>query len=79
LAEKQPQSVDSKSGSALEGLKKTLTDALPSVASSVGAGKKDAGDLIQIGELGILHPTVLEQFELDYPCSTLEFNLEPFL
>ncbi|SPO01030.1 probable phenylalanine--tRNA ligase alpha chain [Cephalotrichum gorgonifer] len=33
----------------------------------------------RIGELGILHPTVLEKFELKYPVSTLEINLEAFL
>ena len=31
-----------------------------------------------IGTLGILHPTVLENFDISYPCSALEFNLEPF-
>jgi len=31
-----------------------------------------------IGTLGILHPSVLENFEIGYPCSALEFNLEPF-
>ncbi|KAI1330357.1 phenylalanyl-tRNA synthetase [Xylariaceae sp. FL0255] len=33
----------------------------------------------RIGELGILHPTVLEKFDLKYPVSTIEFNLEVFL
>ncbi|KAH9179855.1 phenylalanyl-tRNA synthetase subunit beta [Lactarius sanguifluus] len=28
--------------------------------------------------LGILHPSVLEKFEIGYPCSALEFSLEPF-
>lgn len=28
--------------------------------------------------LGILHPTVLEKFEIGYPCSAVEFTLEPF-
>jgi phenylalanyl-tRNA synthetase beta chain len=60
-------------GTVLDNLKDTLGKALPS--STRTAGQK----AIQIGELGILHPTVLQQFELDYPCSTLEFNLEPFL
>jgi phenylalanyl-tRNA synthetase beta chain len=60
------------SGTVLNNLKETLGRALPTM------GNKGQG-AIQIGELGILHPTVLEQFELDYPCSTLEFNLEPFL
>lgn len=31
-----------------------------------------------IGTLGILHPSVLEKFEIGYPCSALEFSLEPF-
>ena len=33
---------------------------------------------IAIGSLGILHPTVLEKFEINFPCSALEFSLEPF-
>lgn len=38
-------------------------------------GEKEA----QIGSFGILHPTVLEKFELKYPVSVLEFNVEVFL
>lgn len=37
------------------------------------------GKAVRIGEFGILHPTVLEKFELRYPVSTLELNLEVFL
>ncbi|PHH62538.1 hypothetical protein CDD81_6924 [Ophiocordyceps australis] len=33
----------------------------------------------RIGEFGILHPTVLDKFDLRYPVSTLEVNLEVFL
>ncbi|TFK29380.1 phenylalanyl-tRNA synthetase subunit beta [Coprinopsis marcescibilis] len=33
---------------------------------------------IAIGSLGILHPTVLEKFGINFPCSALEFSLEPF-
>ncbi|PNY27233.1 Phenylalanine-tRNA ligase beta subunit [Tolypocladium capitatum] len=33
----------------------------------------------RIGKFGILHPTVLEKFDLRYPVSTLEVNLEVFL
>ncbi|KZT19266.1 phenylalanyl-tRNA synthetase [Neolentinus lepideus HHB14362 ss-1] len=33
---------------------------------------------LAIGTLGILHPSVLEKFEIGYPCSAVEFNLEPF-
>jgi len=32
-----------------------------------------------VGVFGILHPTVLEKFELRYPVSTLEMNVEVFL
>lgn len=32
----------------------------------------------EIGVLGILHPSVLEKFEISYPCSAVEFTLEPF-
>lgn len=32
-----------------------------------------------IGVFGILHPSVLEKFELKYPVSTLEMNVEVFL
>ncbi|MCJ1474902.1 phenylalanine--tRNA ligase subunit beta [Lambiella insularis] len=32
-----------------------------------------------IGVFGILHPTVLENYELRYPVSTLEMNIEVFL
>ncbi|TVY13560.1 Phenylalanine--tRNA ligase beta subunit [Lachnellula arida] len=37
------------------------------------------GKAVRIGEFGILHPSVLEKFELRYPVSTLEINLEVFL
>ncbi|KAG6833889.1 hypothetical protein H0H87_007900 [Tephrocybe sp. NHM501043] len=33
---------------------------------------------VEIGSLGILHPAVLANFEIGYPCSALEFTLEPF-
>ena len=38
-----------------------------------------AGKEHNIGAFGILHPTVLEKFDLKYPVSTLELNIEPFL
>ncbi|KAL7749993.1 phenylalanine--tRNA ligase subunit beta [Sorochytrium milnesiophthora] len=31
-----------------------------------------------IGQFGILHPEVLENFKLGYPCTALEMNIEPF-
>ncbi|TDL29428.1 phenylalanyl-tRNA synthetase [Rickenella mellea] len=33
---------------------------------------------VEIGVLGVLHPSVLEKFEIGFPCSALEFTLEPF-
>ena len=38
-----------------------------------------AGKEQVIGAFGILHPTVLEKFELRYPVSVLEINIEAFL
>jgi phenylalanyl-tRNA synthetase beta chain len=37
------------------------------------------GKVIQIGSFGILHPEVLAHFEINYPGSAVEINLEPFL
>lgn len=33
----------------------------------------------RIGEFGIIHPTVLDKFDIKFPVSTLEINLEVFL
>ena len=38
-----------------------------------------AGKTHTIGVFGILHPSVLQKFELPYPVSTVEFNLEVFM
>ncbi|KAH8898512.1 phenylalanyl-tRNA synthetase [Thozetella sp. PMI_491] len=37
------------------------------------------GKTRRVGELGVLHPTVLEKFDLRLPVSTLELDLEVFL
>ncbi|KAL6713366.1 phenylalanine--tRNA ligase subunit beta [Lecanora helva] len=37
------------------------------------------GKGVRVGEFGILHPKVLEGFELRYPVSTVEVNVEVFL
>jgi len=34
---------------------------------------------VRIGVFGILHPTVLKHFDLPFPTSTLELNLEHFV
>ncbi|KAJ2907236.1 phenylalanyl-tRNA beta subunit [Zalerion maritima] len=37
------------------------------------------GKTMRIGEFGVLHPSVPEKFDLKYPVSTLEINLELFI
>ncbi|KAI0014021.1 phenylalanyl-tRNA synthetase [Xylariaceae sp. FL0662B] len=37
------------------------------------------GRAARIGEIGVLHPSVLDKFDLKYPVSTLEVNLEVLL
>ncbi|KAK0084147.1 hypothetical protein PV325_007524 [Microctonus aethiopoides] len=32
-----------------------------------------------IGKMGVIHPDVLQKFELNQPCSAIEINIEPFL
>lgn len=34
---------------------------------------------VVIGKIGVLHPTVLQGFELVHPVSIVEFNIEPFV
>ncbi|OLY85532.1 Phenylalanine-tRNA ligase beta subunit [Smittium mucronatum] len=34
---------------------------------------------IRLGSIGVLHPNVLANFSLDYPCSSVEINIEPFV
>lgn len=64
----------------LDTIKQSLTKVLPGHKESSNEKKESltSGD-IEIGSLGILHPAVLKSFELDYPCSALEFDVEPFL
>ncbi|GJJ07485.1 hypothetical protein Clacol_001687 [Clathrus columnatus] len=50
---------------------------LPGRAASIYYRESSSRD-VKIGVLGILHPNVLQNFEINYPCSALEFNLEPF-
>ncbi|KAF8466945.1 hypothetical protein BDZ91DRAFT_724489 [Kalaharituber pfeilii] len=50
----------------------------PGRAANIWIRSKDGKESV-IGSFGILHPTVLEKFELPYPVSALEFNLEVFL
>ena len=45
---------------------------LPSSSSSSSTND------VEIGILGILHPSVLANFEIQYPCSALELELDLF-
>ena len=50
-----------------------LTAVKESIKSALGSHSD-----IELGSVGILHPSVLEKFEIQYPCSALEITLEPF-
>ena len=68
--------------SALDTLKDKLLSALPGGSGSAGASgaaeaaKQAAQKDVEIGIMGILHPTVLRNFDVEYPCSVFEFTLE---
>ena len=49
------------------------------IEKAKGAFEAHGARDVEIGSLGILHPSVLGAYELDYPCSAVEFDLEPFL
>ena len=66
--EEQPPSTSEQKTSVFDSIKAKFTSALPL------SSPKD----LNIGIIGILHPSVLEKFEISYPCSALEFTLEPF-
>ncbi len=34
---------------------------------------------VKIGVFGIVHPTVLDNYKIPFPCSVVELDLEPFL
>lgn len=51
--------------------------ALTAVKKSIKSALGSHSD-IELGSVGILHPSVLEKFEIPYPCSALEITIEPF-
>jgi phenylalanyl-tRNA synthetase beta chain len=57
----------------------TLKAALPGVKSHSDSPASAISRDVVIGSLGILHPSVLANFELVRPCSALEIDVEPFL
>ena len=56
----------------------TASAGAPQKANPAAKATTGLGTDVEIGRLGILHPSVLEKFEIGYPCSALEFSLEPF-
>lgn len=56
----------------------TLSKLTQGIKSAFGGDSGSAPEDKAIGVLGILHPSVLENFEIGFPCSALEINLEPF-
>jgi phenylalanyl-tRNA synthetase beta chain len=47
--------------------------------SAIVKYRTSKGVVLHIGSFGILHPEVLHNFDIMYPGSALEINLEPFL
>ncbi|EGN92994.1 hypothetical protein SERLA73DRAFT_98289 [Serpula lacrymans var. lacrymans S7.3] len=72
---RQPQP-KSRPSSALKSLEEDLKGLTHSIESALHINSPSRD--LEIGTLGVLHPSVLEKFEITYPCSALEFNLEPF-
>lgn len=70
----------------LHTIAENLKAALPGVKSDKTASAPTSSVLptssgadIVLGSLGILHPSVLANFELVRPCSVLEIDIEPLL
>ena len=47
--------------------------------SAIVKYRNPRGEVLQIGSFGILHPDVLAAFQIHYPGSAVEINIEPFL
>lgn len=59
----------------------TVASTLSSLASKLhlSSSTQKGGEVITVGQLGVLHPEVLASFGLDWPTAVLELQLEPFL
>ena len=71
-------SIEPHSEGPLATIAENLKAALPGVKSSSESKSATSRDIV-IGQLGILHPSVLANFELTRPSSVLEIDVEPFL
>lgn len=77
---KEPSSkVTSTLSSAADSLGKALSDIVSGKTASSVVRKVTRGGDVDVGLIGVLHPEVLSSFELDFPCSAMEFDLEVFL
>lgn len=65
-------------GRAAHILLRTETPAPQGLDSTADLRRALDGDM-HIGTLGVLHPDVLQHYDIAFPCSALEFNLEPLL
>ena len=51
----------------------------PGRAAEILLTSPEGGERVRIGTFGILHPEVLGAFDVGYPASCLEINLEPLM
>ncbi|MCL7027800.1 hypothetical protein MKW94_008537 [Papaver nudicaule] len=69
-----PKDGDNTAGYFLAGSKKTeVTSFLPGREADIILNGK------QVGSLGIVHPKVLSNFNINFPCSYMEMDVECFL
>lgn len=59
--------------------KDSAISAISNLASKLHLGGRKGGEVITVGQLGVLHPEVLAAFGLDWPTAVLELQVEPFL
>lgn len=75
----EPESESKSHEGPLQTIAHTLKAALPGTKSHSDSPASVLSRDVVIGSLGILHPSVLANFELVRPCSALEIDVEPFL
>ncbi|PVU91351.1 hypothetical protein BB559_004178 [Furculomyces boomerangus] len=52
---------------------------LPGRSAIVCLKTENSQNPIVLGSIGVIHPNVLANFSLDFPCSSVEINIEPFV
>ena len=51
----------------------------PGRAAALSMKDSEAGSTVKLGSFGVLHPDVLAAYEIKYPCSVMEIDIEPFV